>query len=853
MNLLGKRVDFTGRTVIVSGPHLKLDEFGLPKKMALEIFRPFVIGEVLKRELAYNIGSARRLIDTEAPIVWEMLETVMEDKYMLLNRPPTLHRQSIMAFRPILIEGLAIELHPLVCSAYNADFDGDAMVVHLPLSEEAQTEAKNIMVPSNNIITPASGEINISPATQDILLGCYWATVMREGMKGEGRYFGSVSEAITALDFGIVDMQSRIWVLASDKVKYGEHSGKVFETTVGRLLFNIRLPKEYPFVNEAITKKLLNTIIRDIMHTHGREALVRHMDPIKNFGFRYASQSGITFSWDELRRPADRPEKIQEGFARSREIQDRYESGYISLDERRRENVDLWQKIKLELSEEVKDAVPEDSSIGNMIRSGARGSFDDLSEMSSMFGIVKSASGESIEQPVVSSLKDGMTPIEYFNASFGARKGLADTALKTGEAGYLSRKLFSVAQEIRIEGHDCGTSRGFRLYRKTLSGVGAPFSERMHGRYSAEEITGADGSVLVKKGQYIDTETAERIHADETVESVKVRSPITCQYARGVCAKCYGEDRSTGELVDIGEPVGTVAAQSVGEPGTQLTMRTFHTGGVATAGGDITSGLPRVTEVLERRTPKYPAAVARINGTVEKIERHPDGSQTVHIAASAKKVPSSDKAYTIPVYRHIQVKVGDDIKKGQFLTNGAADLQELLKYAGRETTQEYIFNEINEVYELQGINIAPAHFEIIIRQMFSQMLVVDPGDGTYTVGEFIELADLIETNGELEKAGKNIIQAEDTVSGITSITVSRNNFLSAASFQNTTSVLIRASVSGAKDTLDGVKENVIVGRLVPVGSGFEGSGKHAMVEEIRDDIRKRIAEKEENEKANPKP
>ena len=574
------------------------------------------------------------------------------------------------------------------------------------------------------------------------------------------------------------------------------------------------------------------------MRLYGRETLVRHMDPIKDFGFQYASQSGITFSWDELRRPDDQRKKIQEGFSRSREILARYEAGYLSLEERKRENVDLWQNIKLELSEEVKDAVPEDSSIGNMIHSGARGSFDDLSEMSSMFGIVKSASGESIEQPVVSSLKDGMTPIEYFNASFGARKGLADTALKTGEAGYLSRKLFSVAQEIRIEGTDCGTSRGFRLYRKTLSGVGAPFSERILGRFSAEEITGGDGEVLVKKGQHINAEIAERLHADESVDSVKVRSPITCQYARGVCTKCYGEDRSTGKPVDIGEPVGTVAAQSVGEPGTQLTMRTFHTGGVATAGGDITSGLPRVTEVLERRTPKYAATIARINGTVESIERHTDGSHTVYLTASAKKVASADKVYAVPVYRHVEVKVGDEVKKGQFLTDGAADLQELLTYAGREVTQEYIFNEINEVYELQGINIAPAHFEIIIRQMFSQLLVVDPGDGTYTAGEFIELAELIEANEELEKAGKQIIQAEDTVSGITNISVSRNNFLSAASFQNTTSVLIRASVSGAKDTLDGVKENVRVGRLVPVGSGFEGSMKHGMVEEVRADIKK---------------
>ena len=425
-NLLGKRVDFSGRSVIVAGPHLKLDEFGLPKKMALEIFRPFVVGEILELELAYNVRGAQRIIDLETPIVWEMLEKVIQGKYMLLNRQPTLHRQGIQAFKPILIESLAIELHPLVCSAYNADFDGDTMAIHLPLSEEAQEEAKEIMVSSNNIINPASGEITISPATQDILLGCYWATNIKEGAKGEGRSFGSVSEAITAHDFNIIDLRAKINVLASDKEKYGENKDKVFETTAGRLLFNIALPKECEYFNDTVVKKSLNKIIQDIINASDKEDVAKYLDSIKDFGFEYASKSGITFSWDDLRKGDNHIELIKEGHVKSREVSSEYEKGYISLQERKDKNIELWQEVKKDITKGVKDSVSEDSSIGNMIRSGARGSFDDLGEMAGMFGIVESASGVSIEYPILSSLKDGMSTIEYFNASFGARKGIVD-------------------------------------------------------------------------------------------------------------------------------------------------------------------------------------------------------------------------------------------------------------------------------------------------------------------------------------------------------------------------------------------------------------------------------------------
>ena len=843
-NLLGKRVDFSGRSIIVAGPHLKIDEFGLPKKMALEIFRPFVIGEILERELAHNVRGAQRLMDTETPVIWEMLEKVIEGKYMLLNRAPTLHRQSIQAFKPILIEGYAIEIPPLVCVAFNADFDGDAMVVHLPLSYEAQAEAKNILVSSNNVINPASGSVSASAATQDILLGCYWATIEREAADGEEKYFGSVSEAITAYDFGTVDLHTKIKVLASDKEKYGEYREKIFGTTIGRLLFNTALPKEFPFVNEAVDKKKMDYIVKEILNRFGKETLVKHLDIIKEFGFKYASQSGTTFSCNDLRSPKERGEKIQEGYEKSDKIMEAYEEGLISLQERKEKTIKVWQDVKAELTRITEDNVPKGSSISNMIESGARGSFANLGDMTGIFGIMDSASGEPIEQPIVSSLKNGMSSIEYFTASFGARKGVADTALKTADAGFLSRKLFDVAQEIKIDGEDCGTNQGFSLYRETASGTGDSFGERIQGRYVIEDVVGANGEVLVKKNEYLDGEAAKAVEDDASIAAVRVRSPITCLYPRGVCAMCYGEDRTTRKVVDTGEAVGTVASQSVGEPGTQLTMRTFHAGGVSSAGGDITAGLPRVTEIFERRTPKSAAVIAHVDGVVEKIEQLPTGS-SIHINPGAKKVPTADRSYVVPLSRFIEVAVGDTVQQGQFLTDGSADLEELLEHRGKEKTQEYIFREISKVYELQSVSIAPVHFEIIIRQMFSRLLITDPGDAPYTPGEIVELAELVEVNEQLEEEGKKPIQAENVLTGITNVSVSRNNFLSAASFQNTTNVLIRASISGVKDKLDGIKENVIVGRLVPVGSGSPGSAKNDMIKEVKEEVAKKLAEAEE--------
>ena len=844
-NLLGKRVDFTGRTVIVVGPHLKLNEFGIPKTMALEIFRPFVIAEILKRELAYNVRGAQRLIDSNIPVIWGILEQVIEGKYMLLNRQPSLHRQSIQAFKPILVEGLAIELHPLVCEAYNADFDGDTMVTYLPLSAEAQAEAKNILISSNNIIKPSSGSINTSPATRDIILGAYWATKM-DDKKDNIRVFGSLNEALSARTYGLISFQEKIKIKAPNNLKFKKYKEEIIETTAGRIRFNLSLPESYPFVNEVVTKKLLNEIIKEIFNEFGREKLVLHLDLIKYFGFYHSSKSGITFSWEDLTEPKNRDKIIDDAFEESDKISDEYKEGYISLAERKRKNINLWHSVKADVAKEIKENMSEKSDLGSVIKSGARGSFDDLTDMSGIFGIVDSASGEPIEQPITSSLKIGLSPIEYFNASFGGRKGAADTALKTADAGFLSRKLFDVAQEINIEGKDCETTRGYRIYRKTISGGGDSFSERIYGRYSAEDIVSGK-KVIVKKNKLIDFQLAKEIEKHEDIESVKLRSPITCRYTKGVCSKCYGYDRTTNELVDIGEPVGTIAAQSVGEPGTQLTMRTFHAGGAAVAGGDITVGLPRVTEIFETRIPKNQASISHVNGVISKIEGGIGGTHKIYIEPETKTTKKSETVYDVSSSRFIEVKVGDYIKKGQFLTDGSADLNEYLKFSGVENTQEYIFSEISKVYELQGVSIAPVHFEIIIRQMFSRLKIVDIGDSDYALNEVVEMSELAEVNDALEKKNKKPIKAESMITGITNVSISRNNFLSAASFQNTTNVLIRAAISGAVDTLDGVKENVIVGRLVPIGTGNVDSKKNVIIDEVKKEIQEYLDSKAQEE------
>ena len=833
-NLLGKRVDYSGRSVIVIGPDLSLDECGLPKHMALELFRPFVIHGLLDRELAYNIRGAGRLIEDGAPEVWAILEEVIEGKYVLLNRAPTLHRQSIQAFRPVLIEGSAIQVHPLVCSAYNADFDGDTMSVHVPLSEAAQLEAREIMSANKNVLKPGSGEV-ITNAQQDIILGCFWMTQVIEGSKGEEKSFPTTNAAITAYDFGEVDLRAKVIVLPSENQKYAEYEGKPFETTVGRLLFNTVLPNDFPYVNEEITKKRMSRLISELVKRYSLGAIPPILDKIKAFGFRYATIAGVTWSFSDVLIPKEKAGLVAEGQEAVNNLAQQYEEGLLTEDERKRLSIEVWEgvrgKIQALLEEDMKGTTT--SSVHNMITSGARGSIGQLTQMAGMKGMISNPRGETIEFPIVASMKEGMTPIEYFVSTHGARKGMADTALNTAKAGYLTRRLFDVAQDVIVLEKDCGTKEGVALANANDPTTPVP-AEQIAGRVLATDAVAEDGKTIATKGHLISHEEAADIEA-ANIKEVTVRSPMSCKTLRGVCQQCYGTDLSNGDLVDLGEAIGVVAAQAIGEPGTQLTMRTFHTGGVAAAGGDITMGLPRVEEVFERRKPKVPAAIARIDGVISSIEK--DGLETViTLLPEGSKAPKRDTEYRIHPARTILVKEGEAVTKGTFLTDGSADLSDLYAYAGRAATQEYVINEITRIYELQGVSIARKHLEVIVKQMFSRMKITAPGDTNFAIGETVEEAALEVANREMKAASKELAKGKSQVLGIAEVSLSRASFLSSVSFQNTTRKLTEASVSGAVDPLVGLKENVIIGRLIPAGTGFEGSRKHELVSALENTL-----------------
>ncbi|KKU38956.1 MAG: DNA-directed RNA polymerase subunit beta', partial [Parcubacteria group bacterium GW2011_GWA2_46_39] len=729
-NLLGKRVDYSGRSVIVVGPDLALDECGLPKHMVLELFRPFVIEGLLARELAYNIRGAGRLIEDEAPEVWPILEEAIRNKYVLLNRAPTLHRQSVQAFRPVLIEGNAIRVHPLVCPAYNADFDGDAMAVHVPLSEAAQMEAAKIMSANKNVLKPGSGDVVVASKLLDIILGCYWMTKEMPDLKGEGSAFPSTNAAITAYDFGAVDLRAKIRVLPSENKKYAQFEGKVFETTVGRLLFNSVLPSDFPFINEEITNRKMSVVVEDLVTHYKLDGIPAILDKIKAFGFRYATYAGITWSISDVVIPEIKEKLVEEGREQAAKEQENFNNGLLTEDERYRMTVGIWGRVGNDLRKHVTAALDPNGPVHDMISSGARGSVVQLHQMAGMKGLITNPRGEIIEFPITSSLKEGLTPIEYFISTHGARKGLADTALNTARAGYLTRRLFDVAHDVVILEHDCGAKDGVAIHRPGKENIGGSFADRVAGRVLAEDML-SDGKVIFKRNHLISRDDARRIEESSAEEAV-VRSPIDCRVARGVCQKCYGVDLTTGELIDLGEAVGVVAAQAIGEPGTQLTMRTFHTGGVATAGGDITMGLPRVEEVFESRMPKLPATIARVSGIVSDIEKLGDETIITILpeTASLKKGKAAKKEteYVVSPMRNIIVKKGGSVAKGDFLTDGSADLEELFLLAGKVPAQEYIINEITRIYELQGVSTSRKHLEIIVKQMFSRVSVVSSGD-----------------------------------------------------------------------------------------------------------------------------
>ena len=831
-NLLGKRVDYSGRSVIVVGPDLALDECGLPKHMVLELFRPFVIHGLLAREHAYNIRGAGRMIEDEAPEVWPILEEAIQGKYVLLNRAPTLHRQSIQAFRPVLIEGNAIQVHPLVCPAYNADFDGDAMAIHVPLSEEAQMEAAKIMSANKNVLKPGSGDVVVASKLLDIVLGCYWMTRIMPDSKGEGNTYPSTNAAITAYDFGAIDLRAKIWVLPSENKKYAAFDGKPFETSVGRLLFNSVLPNDFPYFNDEITNKKMGALVHTLVTHYQLDGIPAILDKIKSFGFRYATHAGITWSISDVRVPEAKENLIDEAKKAVMKERENYENGLLTDEERRRATIEIWGKASGELRKHVVEVLDAKGPVHNMITSGARGSVVQLHQMAGMKGLITNPRGEVIEFPIISSLKEGLTPIEYFTSTHGARKGLADTALNTARAGYLTRRLFDVAHDVVVLEDDCGTKEGVILPRPGKDQLGGSFGDRLAGRVLAEEISA--GGNTFKRNQLLNRDDAKAIEADGSVTQATVRSPMTCKVPRGVCQKCYGVDLTNGDIVDMGEAVGVIAAQAIGEPGTQLTMRTFHTGGVAQAGGDITMGLPRVEEVFETRMPKLPAALARVDGVITSIEK--DGQETVLMIAAEGKAAKRDIEYRIHPARTITVKAGQAVKKGDFMTDGSADMDELFLLAGKERSQEYVIAEITRIYELQGVSTARKHLEIIVKQMFSRMSVVSPGDTGVSAGEIIADFELERINKLMKEEGREPAKGKQLLLGITEVSLTRASFLSAISFQNTPRKLAEAAVSGAVDRLVGLKENVIIGRLIPAGTGFKGSKKNQMVSELQEKL-----------------
>jgi DNA-directed RNA polymerase beta' subunit len=799
-NLLGKRVDYSGRSVIVVGPKLKISECGLPKKMALELFKPFVIGELIKRGLAFNVRSANRLIEQETEEIWSILEEIVRGKRVLLNRAPTLHRLSVQAFKPILIEGLAIQIPPLVCSAFNADFDGDQMAVHLPLSDEAQKEAEEIMAAEKNILKPATGDLITTP-TQDFVLGVYYLTsdpIELEPIK----YFATKNEALFAYFAGYIKINNLIGI-----------SG--IKTTIGRIIFNEILEGLVPFVNEVLNKKKLSKLIENISENFGAEKTSEIIDKLKLLGFEYATLSGITWSIYDLIIPKEKKEILAQAGKEINEVQKQYESGFLTEAERKLKVISIWQNAQSKISKLVKEVLPKNNPIFMIIDSGSRGSWSQPIQMFGMKGLVSNPKNETIEMPIKSSYKEGLDVLEYFISTHGARKGTTDTALKTAQAGYLTRRLVDVSQDVLIREEDCGTKDGIIIYKKDCEDAGVTFESRIFGRVTLEDIKiGKD--LIVKSGEIINKKSAELI-AKSNISSIKVRSPITCKTLYGICSSCYGYDLGYNRKVEIGQAVGVVAAQSIGEPGTQLTMRTFHIGGVA--GVDITHGLPRVEELFEVRSPKGKGIVVESNGKVIAIEEHGNQKKIIiELEDNSKKKSKKTIEYIVPSQVILFVNVGDKVLKGDLISEGNFDLRELLKYKNEEEVIRYLLNEIQKIYAAEGSPVHSKHIEIIIRQMFSRVRIIDPGDSTdFVLGEMVSKSRFLEVNRELKKEGKKLAHAEQLILGISKVASSTESFLSAASFQDTARVLVKAAIEGSVDYLRGLKENVIVGRLLPSG------------------------------------
>ena len=861
-NLLGKRVDYSGRSVIVVGPHLKLDQCGIPKKMALELFKPFVISQLIKREYVHNVRSANRFIESGRDEVWDILEEVTQNSHVLLNRAPTLHRLGIQAFQPVLIEGNAIQLHPLVCPPFNADFDGDQMAVHVPLTQKAKDEAKNKMLATHNILKPATGEPVITPS-QDIVLGCYYLTSIVDEDKPTKKFFATEDEAVLAYETGSITVQTKIGLMKD---------GKRIETSVGRVLFNEIFPDDVPYQNKVMDKKNIKDIIQKALNKDGSVKTAGLLDEIKKMSLAYLTRSGLSWGMGDTPIPIGKKEKIEEAEKKIDEVHGQYEMGLLTKDERYAKAIDIWASTKNEVQEISKNALDPLGSVFAMIDSGARGSWGQITQMMGMKGLVTNPAGETIELPVKGSFKEGFDVLEYFISTHGTRKGLSDTALRTANAGYLTRRLVDVAQDVVIRAEDCKDTDGYIMTKEQSEEIGEELAKRTLGRVTLDDIKSGK-KVLVKKGEIITEKEYEKIRNIDLQEA-RVRSIINCKTIRGVCRKCYGYDLGYNKLVELGEAVGIIAAQSIGEPGTQLTMRTFHTGGVA--GQDITQGLPRVEELFEARPVKKAAIISEIDGQASiseqdkqkiiKVTAEKPVTETYDLEKSFKKVDYTIKVkkgttvgkgdvlaksekgktvkskaqgkvniekslitvsgtienveeYNVPIGFTLWVKDGDLVTVGQQLTEGSLNLQELYRLKGKDAVQRYIIKEIQYIYSSQGQKLNDKHIEIVVRQMFSRYYVKDAGDTDLLSGDIISEDQLLEANNAIKK-GEKKATGENLLLGITKASLSTDSFLAAASFQETARVLIDASISGRVDKLRGLKENVIIGKLIPVGTGY---------------------------------
>jgi DNA-directed RNA polymerase subunit beta' len=821
-NLLGKRVDYSGRSVIVVGPTLKLHQCGLPKLMALELFKPFVMKRLVDTELAQNIKSAKRMVERRRPQVWDVLEEVIKEHPVLLNRAPTLHRLGIQAFEPVLVEGKAIQIHPLVCTAFNADFDGDQMAVHLPLSSEAQAEARVLMLSANNILSPANGKPIITP-TKDMVLGCYYLTLLDETAKGSGRAFRHHHEVQAAYELGDISLHAAIELRIPELIDTAASNGHAVyqKTTAGRMFFNMALPKEFGFVNDVVGKKTttIGEIVQELSDNYPKAVVAEAVDEIKNNAFRYATQSGVTFSIEDVRTPSEKKSILERYEKEAEKVEQQFKRGIITDGERRQKEVEIWTNATGEVETAMSKVMASDvfNPIEMMVTSGARGNSLQIRQIAGMRGLVTNPRGDFIPRPIKSNFREGLAMLEYFIATPGARKGLVDTALRTADSGYLTRRLVDVAQELIIREEDCGTSRGIWIEDVTPDQAGRRtyLETRLDGRVPLEDVKLASGQVI-KAGEMLTPEDLVALRDDPGVDRIRMRSVLTCEAEQGICALCYGRSLATGAHIELGEAVGVIAAQSIGEPGTQLTMRTFHTGGVSSATGDIAGGLPRVVELFEARSPKGKATLSRTSGVVRIAEDEGRG-RTVLVVGD----DGSEEAYLVPGAARLEVSDGQEIAAGDPIIEGPRDPKELLEIKGVRETQVYLVDQVQRVYRDQGVSIHDKHIELIVRQMTRRVAVQEPGDADFLPGERVDARIYAEVNRAVVQEGGVPAEGRPELMGITKASLATDSWLSAASFQETTRVLTEAAIESKSDSLLGLKENIIIGKLIPAGTGMQ--------------------------------